>query len=119
MNINRVTLRGRTGKETKSTVPLKGHRITRLALATTKRYQDAQRQWQEKTQWHTCVAYGLAADYAAQIPTGAHILIEGELMHREYERTVETDSGPVKAPWPITEVVITSLSLLYRPEKQS
>ena len=80
--------------------------------------QDAQDQWQEKTQWHTCVAYGPAAGYAARIPTGAHVFIEGELVHREYDRTVETDSGPVKVQWPLTEVVIDSISLLDRKEKQ-
>ncbi len=41
--------------------------------------------------------------------TAAHVLIEGELVYREYERTVETDSGLVKVEWPVTEVVIDSV----------
>jgi hypothetical protein len=40
--------------------------------------------------------------------------IEGELVYRGYERTIETDSGPVKVQWPITEVVIDSISVLDR-----
>ena len=118
MNINRVTLCGYTGKEAKTSATQSGRSLTRLSVATTKRYKDAQDQWQEKTQWHTCVAYGPAAGYAARIPTGAHVFIEGELVHREYDRTVETDSGPVKVNWPLTEVVIDSISLLDRKEKQ-
>jgi single-strand DNA-binding protein len=90
--------------------------MTRLFLATIRRYQDAQQRWQEKTQWHTCVAYGPAAHYVAQIPTGAHVWLEGELVQREGKRTVQTDHGPIQVTWPITEVVITSLTLLDRPE---
>jgi len=74
--------------------------------------------WREKTQWHACVCYGAAADYSGKIQTGAHVFIEGELAHREYERTIETDSGPVKVPWPVTEIVADSVSVLDRKEKQ-
>jgi hypothetical protein len=78
--------------------------MTKLSVATSKRYKDASGAWQEKTQWHTCICYGTTADYAAKIQTGAHVFIDGELVHREYERTIETDSGPVKVPWPVTEL---------------
>lgn len=39
-------------------------------------------------------------------------------MYREYERTIETESGPVKVPWPITEIVIDSITVLDRKNKQ-
>jgi hypothetical protein len=45
-------------------------------------------------------------------------MIEGELSHREYECSIETDNGPFKVPWPVTEVVIDSVSVLDRKEKQ-
>jgi hypothetical protein len=45
-------------------------------------------------------------------------MVEGELVHREYERTIETDNGPVKVQWPVTEVVVESVSVLDRKEKQ-
>ncbi len=92
--------------------------MTRLSVATSKRYKDAKGDWQEKTQWHTCICYGPIADCAAQIQTGSHVFIEGELIYREYERTIETDSGPVKVPWPITKVVMDSISVLDRKERQ-
>ena len=63
-------------------------------------------------------AYGPAADYAAKIQTGDHVFLEGELTYREYERTVETESGPVKVPWPVTEIVIETLSVIDRKRKQ-
>lgn len=118
MNIKRVTLCGYTGKEPKAASTQKGLSTTRLSLATSKRYKDAENQWQVKTQWHNCVAYGSTADYLAKLPTGSHVLLEGELIHREYERTIETETGPVQVQWPITEVAIQSVSLFDPKEKR-
>lgn len=118
MNINRVTLAGYTGKDARKSSTQGGRSITKLSVATTKRYKDGDGNWQEKTQWHSCVAYGPAADCAAKIQTGAHVFIEGELVYREYERTVETENGPVKVHWPVTEVVINSISVLDRKDNQ-
>ena len=118
MTINRVTLAGFTGKDARNSSTQNGRSMTKLSVATTKRYKDAEGNWQEKTQWHNCVAYGPSADYAAKIQTGAHVFIEGELIYREYERTLETETGSVKVQWPMTEVVIDSISVLDRKEKQ-
>jgi single-strand DNA-binding protein len=113
MYLNRVTLVGFTGRDAKTATP-GGKNITRLSVATTKRYKDAQDQWQEKTQWHSCVAYAGTADVCAKIQTGTHVFIEGELTYREYERTIETDNGPVKVQWPVTEIVIETVKVLDR-----
>ena len=114
MNINRVTLAGHTGKDARTLSIQNGRSMTKLSVATSKRYKDADGNWQEKTQWHSCVCYGETAERAAKIQTGSHVFLEGELQYREYERTIETDSGPVKVPWPVTEVVIDSISVLDR-----
>jgi single-strand DNA-binding protein len=106
MNVNRVTLAGSTGKDARNSSTQNGKSMTKLSVATTKRYKDAECNWQEKTQWHNCIAYGPAADYAARIQTGDHVFLEGELIYREYERTVETDSGPIKVQWPVTEATV-------------
>ena len=112
--INRVTLCGYTGKEVRTGATRNGRNISRLSVATTRRYQNAQQEWQERTQWHNCVAYGPTADYLARIQTGDHVLLEGELIYREYDRTIETDSGPVKVPWPVAEIVIKTISVIDR-----
>jgi single-strand DNA-binding protein len=114
MNINRVTLVGFTGKDAKTSATQGGRTMTKLSVATTKRYKDAAGAWQEKTQWHDCVAYGPTGDYAAKVVKGAHVMIEGELVHREYERTIDTDTASVKVQWPVTEVVVDSVSILDR-----
>jgi single-strand DNA-binding protein len=119
MNINRVTLCGYVGKDARTNTSQNGKSVTRLSIATTKRYRDAQQQWQERTQWHDCVAYnGSVAESAAKIQTGDHVFLEGELVYREYERTVETDSGPVKILWPVTEIVIGTISVIDRKQNR-
>lgn len=112
MNLNRVTLCGRTGKDVKTSATVNGRNVSRVSVATTKRYKDAQDQWTERVQWHNCVAYGPVADSLARAPIGALVFLEAELTYREYERTIETESGPVNVMWPVTEVVIESLSVL-------
>jgi single-stranded DNA-binding protein len=75
---------------------------------------DSENQWREKTQWHDCVPYGELASAAATVKTSAHLLIEGHLVYREYERRIETESGPVNVQWPVTEIVVDSLVMLDR-----
>ena len=119
MNINRVTLSGFAGKDTRSSSTPNGKSIAKLSIATTKRYKDAQQQWQEKTQWHDCVAYNSpVAESAAKIQTGDHVFLEGELVYREYERTVETDNGSVKVLWPVTQIVIGTISVIDRKQNR-
>ena len=118
MTINRVTLVGHAGKDARTAATQNGKSMTRLSIATSKPYKDADGNRQEKTQWHNCVAYGTTAEYASKIQTGTHVFIEGELVYREYERTIEIESGPVKLPWPITEIVIDAITVLSRRDNQ-
>lgn len=92
MNINRSIIAGFTGKDAWSSPTSNSKSMTRLSVATTKRYKEAESTWREKTQWHTCVAYGATAQRAARVQTGTHVLIEGELVYQEYDRTIETES---------------------------
>jgi single-strand DNA-binding protein len=98
MCMNRVTLIGFTGQDAKASATQTGKKVTRFSLATTRRYQQDSA-WKEKTQWHDCVAYGGYAPYAAKLGKGTHLVLEGELTYREYNRTTETDTGFVTVPW--------------------
>ena len=70
-------------------------------------------------QWHDCVLYGASAHFAATLPKGSHVLIEGELTYREFERTVESETGAIKVQWPVTEIVVESIKTLDRKKKDS
>jgi single-strand DNA-binding protein len=94
----------------------RGKEVTRFSLATTKRYQQDS-EWKEKTYWHDCVVYGGYAPFAAKLNKGAHIVIEGELTYREYNRTIET--GAVNVSWPVTEIVVDSITILNRKRREN
>jgi single-strand DNA-binding protein len=114
---NRVTLIGYAGKNAEVGSIKGGKQVARISVATSKRFKDAKDEWQEKVTWHRCVAYGPAAEYAGKVQKGAHVLVEGELSYREYERTIETPDGPVKVQWPLTEILIDSVKVLDRQAK--
>jgi single-strand DNA-binding protein len=118
MTINRVTIGGFAGKNAQNSSTQQGKSMTKLSVATTKRYKDTDGKWTEKTNWHSCVGYGFTADYMADIQRGDHVFIEGELVYREYEPTIETDNGPVKVMWPLTEIIVESVSVINRKDKE-
>jgi single-strand DNA-binding protein len=118
MFLNRTTLIGFTGQDPRTSATQAGREITRLSVATTRRYQQDS-EWKEKTQWHDCVLYGKTAQFAATLSKGAHVLIEGELTYREYTRTLETESGSIQVQWPVTEIVVESIKLLDRKKSET
>jgi single-strand DNA-binding protein len=59
---------------------------TRISIATKRSWQNDQKQWQSRTEWHDVVAWNGAATIAAQLRKGNHVRIKGELHSREYEQ---------------------------------
>lgn len=37
---------------------------------------------------------------------------QNELVHREYERTIEAQNGSVKVIWPVTKILIETVSII-------
>lgn len=63
---------------------------------------------------HDCVLYGGNGSSKVKLVKGAHVVIEGELTYREYSRTIETENGSVNIPWPVTEIVVETITFLDR-----
>jgi single-strand DNA-binding protein len=58
-----------------------------LSIAAETSWKDDRSQWQSHTEWHHVVAWGEQfAGYAAGLKKGAHVLVEGALRSREYEK---------------------------------
>ena len=86
-----------------------GGLVTRLSIVTQKRCRSNNGSWEIKTQLHTCVVYGgRSAEYAARIPVGAMVFIEGELSYGECEREI----GGLMVKWPVAEIVVSSISAI-------
>ena len=79
-SVNQVTLLGRVGQEPKSNTAHSGTVVTKVTLATSRKYQD-----KEETQWHNIVVFGKAAEFAAKhIHKGDCIVVIGEIKYEKY-----------------------------------
>ena len=97
--INEVRLIGNVGQDPRINKNSKGTMAT-FSVATTEKWKDKRTgDWQEKTEWHKCVAFGYPADYVDQyLEKGALVYVEGSMQYGKYERDgVEISTAEVKA----------------------
>jgi hypothetical protein len=84
LNLNRVTLIGYTGADAK-TFP---NGPTTLSLATNVSWTDEQKnERQNGTAWHLLVVWNDLGKWAATLPKGTPLFVEGELIYDEYQKT--------------------------------
>ncbi|MGH9436515.1 MAG: single-stranded DNA-binding protein [Terriglobia bacterium] len=97
MNLNQLSIIGFTGKDASTNYLANGTPVTKFSVATKKSWKDENGAWKEKTQWHNVVAFGKGfAQLADRLVKGAHVFVQGELITREYERTIEVPAGKGK-----------------------
>ena len=114
---NRATLIGFLGKDAEVKTTRNNASFTVLSLATKRSWKDRETgERQSQTTWHRCMVWGKLGEFAATLPKGAHVQIEGELRTCEYtQKTGGKKSVDVKKS--ITEVRVTSVAMLDRPKK--
>ena len=87
MYLNRLSIMGFLGADAEKKSTTSGQTYTAFSVATKTSWKDGQGQWQSQTEWHRVVVWGdQFAEYAAGLKKGAHVLVEGSLRSREYER---------------------------------
>ena len=97
MNLNQLSIIGFIGKNAETKYLANGTPVTKFSVATKKSWKDEDEQWQERTQWHNVVAFGKGfAQLADRLAKGAHVLVQGELTTREYDRLIKVPNGKGK-----------------------
>ena len=87
MYLNRGSIMGFLGADGEKKSTAAGQTYTILSIATKTSWKDDQGEWQSHTEWHRAVVWGdKFAEYAAGLKKGAHVLVEGSLRSREYQR---------------------------------
>jgi single-strand DNA-binding protein len=86
MYMNQLTIIGFTGQDTELHYTQNGTPVTTLSLATKESWKNDQGEWQSRTEWHRVVAFSRLAEYAKTFPKGSHLLVQGSLRSREYEK---------------------------------
>ena len=85
-SVNKVILLGNLGKDPEVRNTSGGKSVATLRLATTDTWTDASGQRQEKTEWHTVVVWGRAAENCGKyLAKGRSVYVEGRLETRKWQ----------------------------------
>jgi len=109
MNLNRAMIIGNLTRDPESRTTTTGQNVCNFAVATSSQWTDAQGAKQERTEYHSIVAWGKLADICTQyLAKGRKVYVEGRLQTREWE----AQDGTKKQR---TEIVAENMILLDRP----
>ena len=86
MYLNQLTIIGFTGQDAEFHFTSNGTPVTTVSVATKESWKNAAGEWQSRTDWHRVVAFGKLAEYAKTLAKGTHVLVQGALRCREYEK---------------------------------
>ncbi|MGA7832478.1 MAG: single-stranded DNA-binding protein [Terracidiphilus sp.] len=111
-SVNKVTLLGNVGKDPEIRSSASGVMVANFTLATSDRFQDQQGNWQDRTEWHTLVAFKRTAEIVRDyVKKGSKLYIEGKLQTRSWD---DKESGAKKYR---TEIIVNELVLLTGREE--
>jgi single-strand DNA-binding protein len=106
-SVNKVILLGNVGKDPEIRSTPSGTMVANFTLATSDRFQDAQGNWQDRTEWHNLVAFKRTAEIVRDyVKKGSKLYIEGKIQTRSWE------DKDTKAKRYRTEIIVNDLSLL-------
>jgi len=89
-SVNKVTLVGNVGADPEIRSTSGGNKVAQFSLATSRQWNSASGEKQEKTEWHKCVAWnakgsGLADIIERYVKKGDKLFVEGRIEYRQYE----------------------------------
>lgn len=106
-SVNKVILLGNVGKDPEIRTTANSTIVANFALATSDRFQDAQGNWQDRTEWHNLVAFKRTAEIVRDyVKKGTKLYIEGKIQTRSWD---DKETGVKKYR---TEIIVNDLSLL-------
>jgi single-strand DNA-binding protein len=85
-SVNKVILIGNVGQDPEVKYTASGVPVAKVSLATNERFKDRRDQWQDRTEWHSIVAWQrlaeIVGDYVRQ---GTKLYVEGKLQTSTWE----------------------------------
>jgi single-strand DNA-binding protein len=105
-SVNKVILLGRLGQDPELKYTQAGKAVAKFSLATDETWKDKQGEKQQKTTWHTVIAWEKLAEIIGQyLAKGSQVYVEGKIQVRNYE----TNEGEKRY---VTEIVAKDLVML-------
>ena len=91
MNLNKIFVLGRLGKDPELKSTPSGARVCTFSIATSKVWKDKNGEQQEDTEWHNIVFWNKPAEVIEKyVKKGSLLLVEGHVKTRSWE---DKDSG--------------------------
>jgi|SRR5271165_3190866 len=113
-SVNKVILLGNVGKDPEIRSTGGGTMVASFTLATSDRYQDAQGNWQDKTEWHNLKAFKRLAEIVRDyVKKGHKLYVEGKITTNSWD---DKETGQKRYR---TEIIVNDLSLLSGREEGS
>jgi single-strand DNA-binding protein len=89
-SLNKVTLIGNLGSDPEVRSTTGGNRVATFSLATSRSWNDASGNKQEKTEWHRCVVWNTKNSQLADIvekyvKKGDKLYVEGRIEYRQWQ----------------------------------
>ena len=106
-SVNKVILVGNVGKAPEVRYSPSGTPVANFSLATNERFKDRNDEWQERTEWHSIVAWQRLAEIVGEyVAKGSKVYVEGKLQTTSWD---DRQNGERKYR---TQVVARDLVLL-------
>jgi single-strand DNA-binding protein len=85
-SVNKVILVGNVGQDPEVKYTASGVPVARVSLATNERFKDRNDQWQDRTEWHSIVAWQRLAEIVGEyVRKGSKLYVEGKLQTSTWE----------------------------------
>ena len=107
-SVNKVILLGNVGKDPEIKATASGTVVATFSIATSERFKDKTGNWQDRTEWHTLVAYQRTAEIVRDyVKKGHKLFIEGRITTRNWDDKEHPSIKHYR-----TEIIVSDLSLL-------
>ena len=84
--VNKVILVGNAGQDPEVKYTASGVPVAKVSLATNERFKDRNEQWQDRTEWHSIVAWQRLAEIVGEyVRKGSKLYVEGKLQTSTWE----------------------------------
>lgn len=112
-SLNKVLLIGNVGRDPEMRYLQSGEPVTTFSVATNRRWNGADGQRHEETEWHNIVAWGKLAEQCNEfLSKGRSVYIEGRLQTRSWD---DQATGQKKYR---TEIVANTMQMLDQRDQQ-
>jgi single-strand DNA-binding protein len=115
---NRISLIGFVGNDVQLKSTKNGTPVAVLSVATKTSWKNGKGEYDSRTEWHRCIAWGKLAEFAGKLEKGAHVQIEGELRYREYKKDRGSDANDASVKHRVAEIHANRILKLDRAAKQ-